>query len=764
MVIFSETDMLRRLSTSLLFATISTLSWAQDSLISYVDPFIGTGGHGHTFPGAAVPFGMVQLSPDNGRSGWDWCSGYHYSDSLIAGFSHMHLSGTGIGDWLDISVMPLEAPLDDTTKGVKIPFSHDNERASPGYYQVTLDNGIQAELTASERIGYHRYTYPQIDTPVVRFDLAFRQNWDTPTETHISILNDSTLVGYRYSTGWAKIQRVYFAARTSAPFVKTILHDGQSASTMTDMAETYERGKGVSAQLLFDGSRHKTIELKVALSMTGYEKALNELNHAKKDRFNAARQTAKDKWEAELQKIKIRSESDELKRVFYTALYHTALSPTLYADADGEYRNAHGDIHTMPNGASRYTLFSLWDTFRALKPLFTLTQPDKYTDMLNSMLAFHDENGLLPVWDLSTWETNTMTGYHAIPVLADAILKDWPGLDAERAYQAMLKSAHQAIRGVPDYIAYGYLPQDKAGGSVTITLEYAFDDWCIAQVAKKLGKTADYATFMNRAKSYANLFDKQTGFMRAKNSDGQFIEPFDPFWSEHDFDKSQYIEGNAWQHSFFVPHDVRGLANLYGGNEGLSAKLDELFSAPSEMHGDNISPDASGFIGQYAHGNEPSHHIAYMYSYIGEPWKTQDRVRQIVDSMYHDGPDGYAGNEDAGQMSAWAVWSIAGLYPANPASGEYVFGSPIADETIFTLPNGKQFTIRALDNSEKNSYIQSATLNGKPYENTYLRHQDMLNGGELVFKMGPKPSKRFGQKPETWPGSDQNRYPNPASR
>jgi len=744
---------LRRLSTLATCLVLSIPGFSQDSLVSYVDPFIGTGGHGHTYPGATVPFGMVQLSPDNGSEGWDWSSGYHYSDSVIAGFSHMHLSGTGIGDWLDISVMPLTAPLDDTAGSVTIGFSHRNEHASPGYYRVAMDNGIQVELTATERCGFHRYTYPQGSTPVIRFDLAFHRNWDTPTETHISVLNDSTLVGYRHSTGWAKVQRVYFAARMSAAVLKTILNDGQSASDMADMAETYDQGKGVSAQLVFDGNKARTVALKVALSMTSYEKALAALDELPGWDFGGVRQAAQDKWENELRKISIHTGDEKLKRVFYTALYHTAMAPTLYSDTDGAYQNANGDMRSMPDGADRYTLFSLWDTFRALKPLFTLTQPQRYTDMLNSMLAFHDENGLLPVWDLSTWETNTMTGYHAIPVLADAVLKDWPGLDAERAYQAMLKSAHQDIRGVPDYIEYGYLPQDKAGGSVTVTLEYAFDDWCIAQAAKKLGKTADYATFMNRAKSYANLFDKQTGFMRAKTSSGQFVEPFDPFWSEHDFDKSQYIEGNAWQHSFFVPHDVRGLANLYGGNEGLSAKLDELFSAPSEMHGENISPDASGFIGQYAHGNEPSHHIAYMYSYIGEAWKTQERVRQIVDSMYHDRPDGYAGNEDAGQMSAWAVWSIAGLYPVNPASGEYVFGSPLADEVTFSLANGKQFTIRTQGNSAKNKYIQSVTLNGESYENTYIRHQDMLGGGELVFKMGPKPSRRFGRKPETWPGN-----------
>ncbi len=741
--------MLRRLSISAILMLFCTFCRSQDTLISYVDPFIGTGGHGHTFPGATVPFGMVQLSPDNGRDGWDWCSGYHYSDSLIAGFSHMHLSGTGIGDWLDISVMPLNAPLADTVTVSKASFKHDNETASPGYYRVTFDNGIRAELTATARCGLHRYTFPAGSTPTVRIDLAFHQNWDTPTETHVSMLNDSTLVGYRFSSGWAGVQRVYFAARTASPITRAIFHDGQSAS---DMAETYDRGTGVAAQLLFDDAAGESLILKVALSTTSYQKALTALGEIQGWDFDRVHQSAADQWEHELQKVRITSADTALKRIFYTALYHTAIAPTLYSDADGEYQNAEGDVRSLAGVSSRYTLFSLWDTFRALKPLFTLTQPDRYTDMLNSMLAFHDENGLLPVWDLSTWETNTMTGYHAIPVLADAILKDWPGLDAERAYQAMLKSAHQDIRGVPDYIEYGYLPQDKAGGSVTITLEYAFDDWCIAQVAKKLGKSADYATFMNRAASYIQLFDPQTGFMRAKRSDGQFVEPFDPFWSEHDFDKSQYIEGNAWQHSFFVPHDVRGLAALYGGNEALAAKLDELFAAPSEMHGDNVSPDASGFIGQYAHGNEPSHHIAYMYSYIGEPWKTQERVRQIVDSMYHDGPDGYAGNEDAGQMSAWAVWSIAGLYPANPASGEYVIGSPVADETTFTLPNGNLFTIRTVGNSTDAPYIQSATLNGEPYDKTYIRHEEMLKGGELVFKMGKKPSKRYGKKPDTWPG------------
>lgn len=741
------------LSGMLIFVGIHT-SHGQDSLVSYVDPFIGTGGHGHTFPGATVPFGMVQLSPDNGRSGWDWVSGYHYSDSLIAGFSHMHLSGTGIGDWLDISVMPLERPLDDTATRYRARFSHDHEGAAPGYYHVTMDNGIKAELTSTARVGFHRYSFLEGSQPTLRFDLQFNTNWDAPTETHISILNDSTIVGYRYSTGWANVQRVYFAAQTSRPFQSSVLSDGKTTSDMIDMVNTYDRGQGVNAQLVFDElGRNSTIELRVALSMTGISQAVSALEQSEGLQFDHVREQASALWEAELQKIRITTDNEQLKRVFYSALYHTAIAPNLFSDEDGTYKNHHGDILQSPMGTQRYTVFSLWDTFRALKPLYTITQEERYADILNSMLAFYDENGLLPVWDLSTWETNTMTGYHAIPVLADAILKDWPGLDAERAYEAMLKSAHQEIRGVPAYIEYGYLPQDIAGGSVTITLEYAFDDYCIAQVAKKLGKTADYETFMRRAGAYEHLFDPETGFMRAKNTDGHFVEPFDPFWSEHDFDKSQYIEGNAWQHSFFVPHDVRGLAALYPDKDGLSKKLDELFVASSRTTGEFVSPDISGFIGQYAHGNEPSHQIAYLYAYIGEAWKTQEKVRTIIDSMYHDRPDGYAGNEDVGQMSAWAVWSIAGLYPVSPIGGEYVFGSPMVDEVTFNMAFGQPFTIKAINNSEQNKYIQSITLNGKPYHNTYIMHSDMQAGGELVFTMGPKPNKRFGQKPETWPSS-----------
>ncbi|GHE23777.1 GH92 family glycosyl hydrolase [Sphingobacterium griseoflavum] len=725
----------------------------------HVNLWIGTGGHGHTYPGATVPFSMVQLSPDNGKGGWDWVSGYHISSDSIAAFSHMHLSGTGIGDWLDIAVMPMPAPVRSSNIDTRVKFSRTDEKAQPGYYKVKLENGIRAELTSTERVGFHQYGFPEgTKTPTIRLDLDHTYNWDKPLETEIRIINDSTLVGKRYSQGWANRQRVYFAMRTAKP-IKECLFNGEPKGANQQNTTIVNDGtkgskKAVSAQLTFAESR--SIQLKVALSMTSEANALTALNEIPHWDFDGIKAQAGAKWEKELGKIRVESDDERLKTIFYSALYHTAVAPTLYSDEDGMYKNAKGDLHRMPNGGQRYTFFSMWDTFRALKPLFTITQPERYTDILNSLLAFHDENGLLPVWDLSTFETNTMTGYHSVPVLADAVLKNWPGVDPERAYQAMRNSAFQEIREVPAYIEYGYVPQDVNGGSVTKTLEYAFDDYCIALVAKKLGKEEDYKLFSKRAKSYINHFDPQTGFMRAKYKNGKFVEPFDPFYSEHDFDKSQYIEGNAWQHSFFVPHDVRGLAKLFPKKNGLSMMLDTLFKAPSHMTGENQSPDASGFIGQYAHGNEPSHHIAYMYAYIGEAWKTQEKIRHIVDSMYHDRPDGYAGNEDAGQMSAWAVWSMMGLYPASPVGGEYVFGSPSLDKASIAMPSGKTFTIVARNNSAKNVYIKSAKLNGKAYNKVYISHQDMLLGGELVFEMTDKPNKKFGKKRSSWPTSMEN--------
>ncbi|WP_214648377.1 GH92 family glycosyl hydrolase [Sphingobacterium mizutaii] len=747
-------------SFAIIFATglmsLPVTKVAAQQYTKYVDPFIGTGGHGHTFPGATVPFSLVQLSPDNGKNGWDWVSGYHFSADSIAGFSHMHLSGTGIGDWLDIAIMPLNQPVNKKDFDTRIKFSHNNEKASPGYYEVRLDNGIQARLTSTERVGLHNYTFPKNTEPTIRLDLGHAYNWDRPMDTEIKILNDSTAIGKRYSYGWANQQHIYFAIRFNKPFNSYLLNGNKTNEKQISQLNNSRQGpvNAVNAQFIFQ--KIDQVDLKVALSTSSAEKAVDALNEIPNWDFNQVKSNAENQWEKELGKIKVESTDETLKKIFYSALYHTAVSPTLYSDQDGEYKNYKGEFHKMNNAGQRYTLFSLWDTFRALKPLLTITQSERYTDMMNSMLAFYDENGLLPVWDLSTFETNTMTGYHAVPVLADAVLKDIPGIDQEKAFKAMLASANQKIREVPDYIEYGYVPQDVNGGSVTSTLEYAFDDYCISLVAKKLGKKKEFEEYTKRAKNYIHLFDPNSGFMRAKLKNGKFVEPFDPFYSEHEFSKSQYIEGNAWQHSFFVPHDVRGLAKLFPKKDGLDNMLDTLFTAPSYMTGENQSPDASGFIGQYAHGNEPSHHIAYMYSYLGKPWKTQEKVRAIIDSMYHERPDGYAGNEDAGQMSAWAVWSMMGLYPASPVNGEYVFGSPALDKSDITMPNGKTFSIIAKNNSKKNIYIKSITLNGKPYKKTYITHKDMLKGGTLEFQMSDVPNQKFGTKKKSLPTSMEN--------
>ncbi|HLO81189.1 MAG TPA: GH92 family glycosyl hydrolase [Chitinophagaceae bacterium] len=718
---------MKRFIFSSILVLIAVTSFAQ-KLTKFVDPFLGTGGHGHVYPGATTPFGMVQLSPDNGTNGWDWCGGYHYSSDSIAGFSHMHLSGTGIGDWCDISVLPLLDTVGISAQYLKIPFSHKNEKAKPGYYSVWLGNNISCELTATPRNGYHRYKFPN-KNGWLRFDMGFAINWDSPTAAMLKLVNDSTLVGYRASTGWAKGQQVFFAARFSKPvkekiFLNEVSRNGDEIT-----------GPKVKAVLKFD-TEDNTLLLRVALSTTGTDAALKALSETDRKPFDMVAYQAEANWEKELQKITIDTTDKAYAQKFYTALYRTTLSPNLYSDADGKYR-VHNNKIRVQNG-NKYTVFSNWDTFRALNPLFTIIQPQRVPEIVNSMLSFYEDNGLLPVWDLSTWETNTMTGYHSIPIIADAILKNFKGIDQAKAYEAMKKTAHQQQRGTPDYIRFGYLPQDKHGWSVTITLEYAYDDWCIAQVAKKLGNKADYDYFYKRAMSYKNLFDPKTGFMRAKDSTGKFIEPFDPLLSEHGFE-GQYIEGTAWQHSFFVPQDVDGFAALYGGKPQLVNKIDALFSSSSELHGTNTSNDVSGLIGQYAHGNEPSHHIIYMYTALGEPTKSAGKIRLVIDSLYKNGPEGLPGNEDCGQMSAWLVWSSLGMYPLNPASGKYVFGYPMVNSAELHLPNGKKMTIRVKGQLVKkpgsSSYIKRVVLNGKAIPVNYITHEQLLKGGELTYEL-----------------------------
>jgi len=710
---------------SFLLIFISKISDAQ-KLTSFVDPFLGTGGHGHVYPGATIPFGMVQLSPDNGEEGWDWCSGYHYSSNTIAGFSHTHLSGTGIGDWCDISILPMTDTSTIRKDKSKFPFSHKNESAKPGYYQVQLDNKIKCELTANKRTGFHRYSYPT-NIGWLLLDMGFQINWDKTTSGSLKILNDSTIIGYRYSTGWAKGQKVYFAARFN--------HGFQSVTFVNDSVRNGNTAIGNKLKAAVKFTTVSPLEVRVSISSVSEENALLELNVSNAATFDATAKSAESLWEKELQKIKINTNDKALATKFYTSLYRTCLAPVVHSDASGAYQTHHNLQKKFIKGKEKYTVFSQWDVFRALNPLFTITQTDRLPDMINSMLQLYEDNGLLPVWDLSTWEANTMTGYHSIPIIADAILKDIKGFDYNLAYEAMKKSAYQKIRGTPAYIQYGYVPQDKHGWSVTMTLEYAFDDWCIAQVAKKLNQISDYNLFMQRAQSYKVLFDSSTGFMRAKDSNGKFIEPFDPLLSEHGFD-GQYIEGTAWQHSFFVPHDVEGLAKLYGGKENLVKKLDDLFMAPSELHGENTSADVSGLIGQYAHGNEPSHHIIYMYTALGHPQKTAKWVKVVTDSMYKTGPDGLTGNDDCGQMSAWYIWSALGMYPMNPSAGQYVFGLPLIKNASITLPNKKILTIQTIENkstklSEK--YVTSVYLNNRKLTNGYITHQELLEGGILKF-------------------------------
>lgn len=726
-------------------------------LTAYVDPFIGTGAHGHTYPGATVPFGMVQLSPDNGSQGWDWVSGYHYSDSMISGFSHTHLSGTGIGDLCDISVMPVTGPVDlmeDPSTSKNKPayassFSHEEEVASPGYYAVRLkDYDIRAELTATQRTGLHKYTFPAAQDAALIFNLGFAINWDTPTDTYIRIENDSTISGYRMSRGWADDQRVYFAASFSKPFKGFTT----SATDKTKPQEQEARGRFVKAKFDFDTREGESIYLKVGISSASIAGARANLDQelAHWD-FEQVKEEANTEWNNALRKIRVESKDEALKTTFYTALYHSKLAPVIFSDVLGQYKGADSLTHKA-EGSNRYTIFSLWDTFRAANPLFTILEKDRVNDMIRSMLSHYRQYGLLPVWELHGNETNTMTGYHAIPVIADAYFKGFRDYDVEEAYQAMKKSGMQDIRGVSFYKEYGFIPSDLENESVTQNLEYAYDDWCIAQMAKALGKEEDYAYFIKRAHSYQHLFDPATGFMRGKLVGSSWNTPFDPKHSSHR-ENTDYTEGNAWQHSWFVPHDIQGLISLHGGKEPFIDKLDALFNEDSDITGDNTSPDISGLIGQYAHGNEPSHHIAYLYNYAGAPWKSQQMLRRIMKEMYQPTPEGISGNEDCGQMSAWYIFSAMGFYPVNPAEGVYVIGSPLFEKISMEVGAGKRFELIADQVSEENLYIQSATLNGEPLERSYLYHQEIMDGGELRLVMGKEPNKTWASKETAYPPS-----------
>ncbi|HEX9887236.1 MAG TPA: GH92 family glycosyl hydrolase [Longimicrobiales bacterium] len=758
------------------------------ALTAWVDPFIGTGGHGHVYPGATVPFGMVQLSPDNGVPGWDWTAGYHESDSVLVGFSHTHLSGTGIGDLLDVLVMPVSrrVPVDGThasrdERPYASPFSHDREEAAPGFYSVWLDRpGVQAELTATERVGLHRYVWGgdgvgaagaagaaarpgpagQVE-PGLIVDLGYSMNWDRPVDTGLRVVNDTLLAGFRRSSGWARDQRVFFAMALSRPLVGVDLAAGLEA---LPPGAARVRSPDSRALLRFDGMSGDTLLVKVGLSYVSEDAALaNLMAEAPGWDFDQARLEADRAWERELRKIRVAGGTDAQRRTFHTAFYRTRLCPVLFEDVDGRYRGADGRIHEA-EGFRNHSIFSLWDTFRAAHPLFTIVDPDRVPDLVASMLAFGDQHGYLPVWSLVGNETNTMTGHHAVPVLAEAVRKGVAGVDAVTALEAALRSSVADHRGLSHYRSYGYIPSGLEEESVTKTLEYAYDDWAVANLAaaalgqrslprERLYEVLNLADdFLDRAGSWRNVLDPRTRFMRGRRADGSWVEPFDPFRSSHMVD-TDYTEGNAWQHTWFVPHDVAALMARIGGPRAFAAKLDSLFEADTVVVGENASSDISGMIGQYAHGNEPSHHIAYLYSWAGMPWKTQERVRQILASQYSDGPDGLAGNEDCGQMSAWYVLSAVGFYPVDPVSATYVIGSPLFEEAALDVGEGRTFVVRAPGVSDANLFVQRAWLNGAPLDKAYIRHEDVARGGELVLEMGPEPNRAWASGVEDRPPS-----------
>ena len=711
------------LTAAVALATIFSVS-AQD-YTQYVNPFIGTGGHGHVFLGANVPFGNIQAGPTQKKQGWDWCSGYHYSDSTVIGFGQMHLSGTGIGDLGDVSLLPMTNPSQREVK-----FSHRAEYVRPGYYSVMLASGIRVELTATQRVAFHRYSFPaDAAKGYIALNLAQGIGWDKMTSCKFKQESDKTITGFRMSEGWAKDQRVYFVAEFSEP-VKL------------------EENERDTIGIFSVASTNQPLLVKVGISAVSVENARENLQQELPG-WNFASVVAKANadWNRELSKIAIKTQDERAKRIFYTALYHTMIAPSVFSDVNGEYRGADGKTHK--GDFTDYTTFSLWDTYRAAFPLMTLIQPEMQRDLAETMLHIFKKQGKLPVWHLMGNETDCMVGNPGIPVLVDIALKGF-NVDKKAVFEAVKASAMRDERGMGLLKKYGYIPCDLDPEKETVAkgLEYALADACIAKLAKQLGKTEDYKYFYKRSQSYRDFyFDKQTKFMRGVTSDHKFREPFDPFSTVHRQD--DYTEGNAWQYVWLVPHDVHGLVAAFGGEKPFVSKLDSLFIVNGDM-GAEASPDITGLIGQYAHGNEPSHHILYMYNYVGQPWKGADKIRYVLANLYHDDFDGLSGNEDVGQMSAWYILSSVGFYQVDPAGGRYVFGSPLFDEATLNVGNGKTFRVVAHNNSSENKYIQSAKLNGKPYTRSYIDFKDIVRGGTLEFVMGNKPSP-FGVKPSDRP-------------
>ena len=707
----------------------------------YVNPFIGTGAvhgslSGNNYPGATVPFGMIQLSPDT-REAPDWAqaSGYDYNDQTIYGFSHTRLSGTGASDLIDLLLLP-------TSEGrTSSNFAHTAEKAQPGYYQVMLaDEGINAELTATTRTGIHRYSYPNGKEAQLIIDLdhsANKGSWNRRIiNSQIRIVNDHAIEGYRIITGWAKLRKVYFYIEFSSPILSSSLRDGDRQYENTPVIN----GSNLHAMLRFGKLNEKPLICKVALSPVSTDNAqLNLKQEASHWDFNQYTTDADRLWEKELEKINIQG-TDLQKTIFYTALYHTLIQPNTISDVNGEYMAADYTTRQLSANEIHYTTFSLWDTFRGAHPLYTLLNADRVTDFVKSMIRQYEYYGYLPVWQLWGQDNYCMIGNHSIPVIVDAILKGIPGIDIEKAYEAVYNSSVISHPNSPFEVweKYGYMPDNIQTQSVSITLEQAFDDWCVAQLAKKLGKNNDHERFMKRSAFYRNLFNPETGFFQSKNDKGEWIEPFDPYKYGAN-GGYPFTEGNAWQYFWYVPQNIPDLITLTGGNKAFTTKLDTFFTVNHQSG--ELNDNASGFVGQYAHGNEPSHHVAYLYTCAGEPWKTQKYVAHIMNNLYNDTSSGYAGNDDCGEMSAWYIFGALGFYPVNPASGEYIIGTPMLEEATIHLPDGKTFAIKAPRKKGNEIYIRSIKLNGKKYTKNYITHQDILNGGTLEFVMSATPQK-----------------------
>ena len=723
---------------------------AEADLLQYVDPFIGSGFHGHVFVGASVPCGMVQLGPNNIDKGWDWCSGYHYSDSICIGFSHTHLNGTGCGDMGDVMVMPMtevnvkRGNQDDISSGYASYYRHETEEAHPDYYSVMLDRyDIKAELTATARVGLHRYTFPQGKQAHILVNLKDGVG-SIVTNSYIRQIDEYTIEGYRYTRGWSPMRKVYFVLQADKPIADLSLYD----DTVQVAAKSQLKARAVKGVLSF--GEQQQVMVKVALSPVSCENAMANLKAEMSGfDFEHVRKACAAQWNERLNRITIETDDEAAKRVFYTSNYHTMVAPTLFCDVNGQYRGINDMIYTAPEGFTNYTTLSLWDTYRTLNPLFTLVNDEMVPDIVNTMISIYHQNDKLPVWALQSGETNCMPGYSAVPIIADAYLKGFEGFDAEEAFAAMkATTVYPQQNAVPYVVERGYIPCDKVHEATSIAMEYAVDDWGVAAMAKKMGKQEDADLYARRAMYYKQYFDSEIKFIRPKMDDGSWRTPYDPANSIHMV--GDFTEGNGWQYTFFAPHDVYGLIELFGGDEEVITNLDAFFINNDSM-GETASADITGLIGQYAHGNEPSHHIAYMYAYAGQQWKVAEKVRFIMDEFYTDKPDGVIGNEDCGQMSAWYVMSSMGFYQENPSDGVFVFGSPRFDKMTVKVRGNNTLIIEAENNSKENIYIQEVYFNGKPYEKSYITYDELIAGGTLKFVMGPKPNKNFGAAKENRP-------------